>query len=191
MDDLRVARPRAGRGPDDGQQQRPGRLRDRCPLRLALPVRRLPVQEGTGRPHRLTTWCSTTSRKHSHRWPQRSKRASSRPADASTGGTPMPEKMIQERFDDLAATVGAATQQLAADRKERGEARVVDERRTKWWRRLTVVAAIGSALSILGLILVLTLFHQFQADRAQSRMTTCRQQVSRDLGSNLTLPGAV
>lgn len=102
----------------------------------------------------------------------------------------MPEKLIEERFKALSATVEAASAEVVADRKERELQRQSDEKRTKWWRRLTIAAVVGSVGSIVACWFVYDLFQQFEADRASARATACREQLADRLSFNLTLLNA-
>lgn len=85
----------------------------------------------------------------------------------------MPEKFIEERFDKLSESVAAASEQVAEDRKERERVRVVEENRTRWWRRLTVVAAVGSVLGLFGVVGVNIALNQLASDRKQGQVSSC------------------
>lgn len=94
----------------------------------------------------------------------------------------MPEKLIEEKFNVLGSQVEAAISLLEVDRAERIRAREADEARTeaekqrsKWWRRLTTVAVVGSVLSILGLYITWGIVEQQRSDRAQAQVNSCRR----------------
>lgn len=85
----------------------------------------------------------------------------------------MPEKLIEERFNVLGAQVEAAIAMLDADRAERVRGREAEEHRTRWWRRLTVVAVAGSLLGIVGALGVNNALNQLADDRKQGQVNSC------------------
>lgn len=94
----------------------------------------------------------------------------------------MPEKFIEERFNQLSESVSAAAGELAADREERGRLRKAEEDRTRWWRRLTVVAVVGSMLGLWASFeargaadTANDTLEQFEADRVARSEVACRE----------------
>lgn len=96
----------------------------------------------------------------------------------------MPERFIEERFDKLQGAVDQAASELAADRVARDEHRKAEEHRTKWWRFLTVVAAVAGPVGLVVGVVGVTVGSKAQSAidasnevRNTARVSSCEQAV--------------
>lgn len=106
----------------------------------------------------------------------------------------MPERLIQEQFDQLGAKVENATAELAADRKDRQDAKVAEDHRARWWRRAAIAAPLIAVVGVLVGAVGLSAARKAQdavdaveAARTEARATSCSERNRDRQAFNLTL----